>query len=1261
MVVKSSSVALLISSILACQVQASEKSNTDTLSVFGSHQHRTNSPSDAMASFTRTNELKGIYILQLSEKSALDQSYAALGDKRTAVVSKIDAQQNRVIAAIKSLDGEAVIVQKVRLVDNALHVQMTHATADALKANNDIASIVETTTQPNLTQDNEFKPYPFLKIRDPGDNVTVAIIGNGVDYTHKDLGGVGTPEAYAQAWKNNHNAWDGFPTDTVIGGLDFSANYEWYHTVDYNPIENQHDEIATDHTYHYPSGTAEAALILKQAPNAKILAYKTLDYDWDYFYAALDVVVDPNQDGDFSDRPDIVLINAFGGGAFYQSKGKGGSFETLQIEHMRRLAGLGSLVVAPAGTFYLDSYYSMAPLGATPEALTVGAVKMDGDAVYLSNFTPAGPTRGDTMLKPDVVALAEGFTAALAGSGDQEGELARTTAYAAANAAGIAARVWQRERNLSALEVKALVANTANAEGISGIKETVVEQAFSVDVTKVPEVPFMGTGMVDAGNIDKAKAVLWETSSYQPSLAFGFMEAASTVSQTRNVTLKNLTAEPQTYKLAAVKNGVKDNNAAVELIFPESVSVPANSAISFPVTLTVNDKLLSPLPITKTSDYTIEKWAEASVNGYLTFINENSAANDSLLKMAWLVLPKKATPFEKSNTAISSSLSYQSDDFIQKLHSSGSYAESRKIDITNSSDRDRTLVTMPLMHYKYARSEAKVNVQGHIIKSLGATIYDIDTQSCSSGKALGVSIEMFDPFELAMAAHRDRFSVLAHFRIYSDTFADANGDDPVYAEQVAQDADKLGYMMVELDEKGQPVTTYVDMSMTYDPWNPNARYKQSSLETYVAPGGKVAIANICMDSLYRDAYPDMASWNKKLGWQFGTDRDAVSASDEAMLRFNPVLSGDYKEEIIDHTGENGYPNWWDYNCQATQWNPNKCIERSVKFLASSSGAALLPEGVKPEAVVEEELTWSPVTTIPAGKTARVAAAMTTQCDPNVISFGNWVIDKACPPGVAIFELDNNRIAKYPTTDTDDVIALDGQSFSVYENAPNGTVIGEIKTVSPRFFDGDELNDAQMFLMNALPGTPFAVSTSGVITVINSAALDYESLNKSYVLKIQVDHVNRATELVDVIIDVTNNNDVAPNQITSVSVIEGTAGSALSVNIAQAFTDVEGDGISFISTELPDGLSISRGGEISGVPAVSGQFTSSVTVTDGINQVQTSINFSIASNSASTPVETPVSDTPAQTVENESSSAGGSFGFLMTLIAGLGLAARRTRK
>ncbi len=1264
MIFKSSSVALLISTALTSQVYASDQLNTDKLSVVGNNQHPINVNSDATASFKRQHETKGIYILQLSEKSALDKEYAHLGNDRKAVVAKIDAQQKSIEALIKSLDSDAVITQKIRLVDNLIRVQMTHEAVEQLKSNQEIISINETSAQPNMTADNAFKPYPFLTIKDPGDAVTVAIIGSGVDYTHAALNGTGTTEAYDKAWENRSNAWDGFPTDTVIGGLDLSASLEGYHIDDYNPIEDKNFVLTNDYSYHYPSGTAQAALVLAQAPDAKILAYKALDYDRVYFYAATDVAVDPNQDGDFSDRPDILLINSYGSGAFYQVKGNGTSSTTRQINHVRRLAGLGSLVVAPAGTYYFDTFHSLAPRGATPEALTVGSVNIDNEHIVLSPFTPAGPSRGDDMLKPDVVAQAEGLFAAKAGTGDGTTELVTTAAYAAANAAGVAARVWAREPNLSSLEVKALVANTAISEGITGIKETVNEEGFSVEITKVAEVPFMGTGLVSAENIDKAQSVLWETGSYQPSLAFGHIDVASTVSETRNITLKNLSNKPQSYSVSLTKNGEKSNNAAVSFVFPETVSVPANTAITFPVTLTINDELLTNFPLTKGSDYSIEKWAEAAINGYLTFTNTNAEANDAMLKMGWLVYPKKATQFTKSNTDLTSSLlPLHSDDYRANNTASGWWTEGNLIDITNEGNSERTIVSLPLIHNKDYPDARKDGSQGHIIKSVGSKVYP--NEQCESGQAIAISIEMFDPIEIAMAEHMDRGSHLVTMRAYNAAYANAQGAHPDIAERNATDADLLFYFQVELDDSGKPFTKYIDYSMEFDHWNPTARYRRTSLETNIAPGGKIVMVNTCMDDLYREEYPGLASFNEKLGWQFGTDRDAVSSIHESMVRFNPVLGGDFWQEIVDHTGEDGYPNWWDTNCQPKSWKPDNCIESATFFLAFSAGSAVLPADVvniDPDERDLDTLTWSPMTTIAAGESAVVYSGITAQCDPGVVSTGNWITHEDCPAGIIIFELENNNISKVPMTSNYDSSALANQSFNVYESVANGTVVGTVKIVSAQFFASDEQRNAQAYLINALPGIPFALSTDGELTVINADALDYESLNKHYVLQIQVDHENRDSGTVEVIVNVSNNNDIAPMQVNKIATMTATVGTQFTTNIAKSFTDVEGDGVSFTSSDLPSGLNIDLSGNISGKPEEAGDISSTIIVSDGMNQTTSSVSFSIAANNSSTPTTpaTPANSAPENSAENSSDSSGGSFGFVFLMLASLSLLNRRTK-
>ena len=56
-----------------------------------------------------------------------------------------------------------------------------------------------------------------------GDGVTIAVIDTGIDYTHADFGGAGTPAAYAA---NNPTVIEpgSFPTAKVVAGYDFAGN-----------------------------------------------------------------------------------------------------------------------------------------------------------------------------------------------------------------------------------------------------------------------------------------------------------------------------------------------------------------------------------------------------------------------------------------------------------------------------------------------------------------------------------------------------------------------------------------------------------------------------------------------------------------------------------------------------------------------------------------------------------------------------------------------------------------------------------------------------------------------------------------------------------------------------------------------------------------------------------------------------------------------------------------------------------------------------
>ncbi len=1243
MIFKSSTVALIVSSVFAVSANANDvQVANQQLSVGNTTTSTQEKSSDNKSPFVISAENTGVYLIRLTETSALDASYAKVGDNRSAIVAKIDVQQEAMINAIRSLDGSAVLTRKARLTENALYMQISHDTAEQLANNEHVLSVELLSEQPNYTADDEFKAFPFLKIKDVGDAITVAIVGNGIDYTHQTLGGNGD---YASAWANRSNAWDGFPTDTIIGGLDFSASGEGFHSIDYNPIEDANDTNVTAGAI--PSGTAVAAQILAQAPDAKILSYKTYDWASAYFFPVLDVIIDPNQDGDISDRPDVIVLNSYGNGAFYVEDDTNGSSPTREINLVRRLSAAGSLVVVGAGQTYFNSYFNLAWRGAVPEALTVGSVAINGDDITLSEFTPAGPVRGTHLLKPEVVAPAENIVGPIAGTGDAQGEFMANSTYAAAYAAGTVAKILANYPQLSPLEAKALLANTAIADNING--QSIYQEDFERDITVVAEVPFMGTGLVNGEVAVTANAVVWETSSYQPGLAFGFVEASSTATVSRDITIRNLTDEVQSYTLSSMANGDKVNNAAISFIYPETINVPANHSVVFNITMKVDASKLTDTAMTTTDDYTIANFTKENVNGYLVFTNSDEAS--AQLKMPWQVFPKNGKPLSKSNLGNSWQMPYEAYDWQDKLWAAMANAYTDTVDVTNNSNASKTVYTIPRMHSVATVREDKATGQGNMIKNIGASI--VADQSCVAGSKLSVAVQMFDNFDIPMAEHFDKAGhLLTYFSVFTQEYVDSmNGDvAAIDADENRTDNDVLAYIEVLIDNDGKPQVEYIDYDEAYEWWNPRKRFKQSSLGADVSIGDDTMVANICLDDLYHGDIQSADAWDGDLGWQFATDRDAQADIGETMIRYNPVIMGRSFSEIIDHTGEYNYPPWTYTNCDAngTDWMGNPfpedyCIEEKSTFLGTHTGIAKLSAD---EAV---ERTWSNKVELAPGESATVSVTVVDDCNPNLVWFGSRPpLHESCPPGVMIFELGNNNTGYADTTYGADIGIKPGQGFSIYENAANGTVIGQLATSAFKFFNSDEyLND--IYLVNALPGTPFHVAKDGTITVANSDALDYEQ-SKSYTLKVQADYVNRDTQIIDVVIKINNRNDVAPTAVNALTTITGKVGENIKSSIANDFTDAEGDGITFSSDDLPTGLTISKAGTIAGTLNQSGEYQATISASDGKNTTSANISFSVAKSST---VTTP-------DVE-ETSSNGGSTGTLFFILAGLTLFNRRVGK
>lgn len=325
-----------------------------------------------------------------------------------AAIAKVEAAQARVIAQLQDAD----VLYTSANVYAGVAVRTDVDTIEELAALPGVKAVHRLTPK----ERTNFAAIPLVSAPRvwtdtgvTGAGIRIGIIDTGIDYTHADFGGPGTAEAYEEALaaKEAGRSPEYPDPSKVAGGYDFAGNDytgENIPTRDDNPLD------CDGHGTHV-AGTAAGYGVAQDgstyagpwdgqtpfdtmaigpgvAPEATLYALKVFGCTGSTWLVvpALDWAADPNGDGDFSDRLDVVNMSL---GSSY------GSTQDPDAVASNNLTDLGTAVIASAGNDG-DVYEITGSPGVASKVLSVAASQdnaaiMDGFQATLGGETADYP------------------------------------------------------------------------------------------------------------------------------------------------------------------------------------------------------------------------------------------------------------------------------------------------------------------------------------------------------------------------------------------------------------------------------------------------------------------------------------------------------------------------------------------------------------------------------------------------------------------------------------------------------------------------------------------------------------------------------------------------------------------------------------------------------------------------------------------------------------------------------------------------------
>lgn len=298
--------------------------------------------------------------------------------QRQAYMASLKAKQDAVMTSIQTLGG-----REIARLGKAYNALLISADASKLPQIAKIAGVsaVKPLIDHQLSLTNTV-PYVGAKaLQDLGLNgsgVKIAVLDSGIDYTHRNLGGPGTPAAFASAAGAAAGTAPAnlFPSAKVIGGYDFVGE-SWPNgplQPDPNPIDAGSGAGHGTHVADIAAGASLDGLHKGVAPGAALYAVKvcssvSTSCSGVAILQGLEWAMDPNGDLDFSDAADVVNLSL---GASY------GQRENPSTEAVSNLGRFGIVVVAAAGNSGDKPFVVSSPSNAA-EAISVAQTALPGD------------------------------------------------------------------------------------------------------------------------------------------------------------------------------------------------------------------------------------------------------------------------------------------------------------------------------------------------------------------------------------------------------------------------------------------------------------------------------------------------------------------------------------------------------------------------------------------------------------------------------------------------------------------------------------------------------------------------------------------------------------------------------------------------------------------------------------------------------------------------------------------------------------------